>query len=164
MKKHFLDATRPLLLFLIVVTPFYLKAQDLRNVLERTWWGHGQIRTDIVEGGTLLVSFELREVKVSDDNTVTAKLTETFTLNGKSYRRKSGMQGTIYMSQNKVELKDVYVISSDGLPNPFSWDDNSFYLTVGRNRDVPGGYAMSGSGKSGVTSFSKVWFQDSQYY
>lgn len=158
--------------FLVTATLFYfsislvVQAQEMeaREFLERRWWGHGITKYDLVQGGNLTVLFELREVKVTDDLTVTARLVETFKLEDKTYERISEMKGSVVPSENKVELRDTREILADRLPSQFQWYNNNFSLKFGRNNNKEDGLAMSGSGYSGSSYLHEVWFQDSKYY
>lgn len=158
--------------FLVSAALFYFsislaaRAQEIeaREFLERRWWGHGITKTDVVQGGNLTVLYELREVKVADDFSLSAKLVETFKLENVAYQRISEMKGSVVPSENKVELSDARVIMADRLPSQFQWYNNNFSLKVGRNNEKEGGLAMRGTGYSGSSYLHEVWFQDSKYY
>jgi hypothetical protein len=161
--KKFIQSKRVFFLILFGVIPVSFHAQNLRQVLERRWYGHGTTKTDIIEGGTLVTLYELYDVELNDDLTVKAKLKETFILEGKSYRRYSEMQGKILSEQNKLELRDVRVNSQDLLPYQFQWDNNSFSLMIGRDAQRESGFGMKGTGYSGSSYLDEVLFLDYLY-
>lgn len=164
MKSRILYFTSTSLLYFGIHLASHAQEMNTREFLERRWWGHGITKTDVVQGGNLTVLYELREVKVADDFTLSAKLVETFKLDNATYQRISEMKGSVVPSENKVELSDARVILADRLPSQFEWYNNTFNLKVGRNNDKEGGLAMRGTGYSGSSYLHEVWFQDSKYY
>lgn len=150
-------------LTLLFFIPVYVQAQNLREVLERRWYGHGTSKSDIIEGGSLVTLYELYNVELNDDLTVNAKLKETFILEGISYHRYSEMQGRMLPEQHRLELRDVRVNSQDRLPHQFEWYNNSFNLTIGRDAKRESGFGMKGTGYSGSSYLDEVLFLDYLY-
>lgn len=137
---------KQLLLFIALLLNFFytLRAQSLKEIAERPWWGKGQFETEMVMPGILIITYELKELRLDKDNIISGKLIEKMVLDDISYYKTSLISGKATPENMTLELKEHKVLTADAIPDPLEWPATSFQLKAGYDPDRPSGFALKG--------------------
>lgn len=149
------------LFFLALNLTFYPKphAQNIREILERPWWGQGSFETEMVMPGVLIVSFELKEVRIDSGNILTGKLIQKIVLEEETYHKTSFIHGLASPEHASAEIQEHRVLTASALPEPFEWPATTLSLKAGYDPDRPSGFALKGLARWGTLK-GEVEFRD----
>lgn len=152
-------------LFFITLCPAFclqVRAQSLKEILERPWWGQGRFETEMVMHGRLIISYQLIDLSVDSDNVVRGKLSEKIILEETPYFKTTLITGKAAAENNFVEMLEFKVLSADTLPDPFEWPATALSLKAGYDPDRPSGFALKGQARWGTLK-GEVEFRDYPY-
>lgn len=123
---------------------FSPRAQSIKEMAERSWWGQGRFETEMVMPGLLTITYELKELRIDEKNIISGKLTEKVVLENIAYYRTAVITGKADPENKTLEIKEHNVLTADTLPDPFEWPHSSFQLKAIYDPDRPSGFAMKG--------------------
>ncbi|MDD3858876.1 MAG: hypothetical protein PHW83_01655 [Bacteroidales bacterium] len=151
--------------FICITLSHALFCQDYESVLERTWYGGSQSRTDITESGYFSCTEKLYDISYDDySDSFTGKSYASFVFDGVTYNCKCYIKGKVNTSENSVVITTTSVISSDYLPNGMYWTQPTIYLTIFADEDHSGHYVMYGQTSAQYYDDEYVAYATYQYY
>jgi len=122
-----------------------LFGQDYASVLEQTWYGGSQSRTDLTESGYFACTEKLYDISYDDySDSFTGKSYASFVFDGVTYNCRCYIKGKVNTGDNTVVITTTSVISSDNLPYGMYWTQPTINLTIYEDDDHKGEYVMYG--------------------
>jgi hypothetical protein len=141
MKKQFTI----ILALLFVCSISTVSAQTVKAIFEHAWSGNSvQDGGTLTKDGKIYISQSMK-FTIASDNSVSGKLSSTFTLDGVPYTRRAAIKGTYYPNEQKVYLTHDYEISAETLPGGLYWCATEGYLQAYRDADKSGYYLLKGT-------------------
>ncbi|HNQ67209.1 MAG TPA: hypothetical protein PKN32_02435 [Bacteroidales bacterium] len=157
---------KPILIgFIFLTLTNTLFSQDFETVLEQTWYGGSQSRTDVTESGYFSCTEKLYDIIYDDySDSFTGKSHASFVFDGVTYNCKCYIKGKVNTSENKVVITTTSVISSDYLPYGMYWTQPTIYLTIFEDEDHRGEYIMYGQTSGQYYDDEYVAYATYKYY
>ncbi len=142
-----------------------LFCQDYESVLERTWYGGSQSRTDVTESGYFACTEKLYDISYdSYSNSFTGTSLASFDFDGVTYKCKCYFKCKVYTNDNTVVINTSSTISSDNLHYGLYWTHPTIYLTIYEDDDNPGNYVMYGQTSDQYYDDEYVAYATYKYY
>jgi hypothetical protein len=133
-------------------------------VLENTWSGLSQSRTDLTDSGYFVCSEEMRSISYNTaDDTFTGISVTTFRLDGEEYESKSSITGYVSDESNGITINTSYNIYQESLPYGLYWIDTSVSLTLYEDEDHPGYYLLIGQSSNQTYDDEYVMYSNYPY-